>query len=107
MRYRRWRIYGERGLAGEHAAVWLFGETVTLEYADTALAQYKVEYEPDERHIRALTEPHLFPARFAALQPFLWDDLSGVEWRVVLRLHPYKKRRARVQDATVQERLFP
>jgi transposase InsO family protein len=107
VRYRRWRIYGERGLAGEHAAVWLFGETVTLEYADTALAQYKVEYEPDERHIRALTEPHLFPARFPVLQPFLWDDLSGVEWRVVLRLHPYKKRRARVQDATVQERLFP
>ena len=106
VRYRRWRIYGERGLAGEHAAVWLFGETLTLAYTDTALAQYKVSYEPDERHIRALTEPHLFPTQFPSPQPFLWD-MGNVEWRVVLRLRPYKERRKRTQSAALQERLFP
>jgi hypothetical protein len=106
VRYRRWRIYGERGLAGEHVAVWLFGETLTLAYTDTALAQYKVSYEPDERHIRALTEPHLFPTQFPSPPPFLWD-MGDVEWRVVLRLRPYKERRKRTQSAALQERLFP
>jgi len=80
---------------------------VTLEYTDTALAQYKVEYEPDERHIRALTESHLFPSRFPSPQPFLWDDMGDVEWRVVLRLRPYKSRRKRAPGAAVQEHLFP
>jgi len=106
VRYRRWRIYGERGLAGERAAVWLFGETLTLEYTDTALAQYKVAYEPDERHIRALTEPLLFPSRFPSPQPFLWD-MNEVEWRVVMRLRPYKQRQKRDQSLAIQERLFP
>lgn len=27
VRFRHWRVYGERGLAGDHAAVWLYGET--------------------------------------------------------------------------------
>ena len=27
VRFRHWRLYGERGLAGEQAAVWLYGET--------------------------------------------------------------------------------
>lgn len=66
-----------------------------------------MDYEPDERHIRALTEPHLFPARFPSPQPFLWDDMGAVEWRMVLRLCPYKKRRRRAQGVAMQERLFP
>ncbi len=32
LRYKRWRIYGERGLAGERGAVWLFGEVLTVAY---------------------------------------------------------------------------
>ena len=27
VRFRHWRVYGERGVAGEHAAVWLSGST--------------------------------------------------------------------------------
>ncbi len=26
VRFRHWRVYGERGVAGEQAAVWLYGE---------------------------------------------------------------------------------
>jgi len=33
VRYRRWRLYGERGLAGAEAAVWVLGETLSIEYA--------------------------------------------------------------------------
>jgi hypothetical protein len=62
----------------------------------------------DERHNRALTEPPLFPTRFRSPQPFLWN-MSDVEWRVVLRLRPYKRRpqHGQWQSAAVQERLFP
>ena len=34
VRFRHWRLYGERGLAGERAAVWVWDETLTIEYAD-------------------------------------------------------------------------
>ncbi len=33
LRFRHWRLYGERGLAGERAAVWVWDETLTIEYA--------------------------------------------------------------------------
>jgi hypothetical protein len=35
LRFRHWRLYGERGLAGERAAVWVDGKTLTVEYATT------------------------------------------------------------------------
>jgi hypothetical protein len=33
VRFRRWRIYGERGLAGDEGAVWLKGENLTVHFA--------------------------------------------------------------------------
>jgi hypothetical protein len=32
VRFRHWRLYGERGLAGEQAAVWVWDDEVTVEY---------------------------------------------------------------------------
>jgi len=105
LRYKRWRVYGERGLAGRQRSVWLFGEVLTVAFEDETLAQYRVRYEPDERHIKALTEPRLFETRYPSPQPFLWG-LGNVEWHTVLRLRPYKKRQRRVAVGG-QERLFP
>lgn len=34
LRFRHWRLYAERGLAGKPAAVWLCGETLTIEVRD-------------------------------------------------------------------------
>jgi hypothetical protein len=105
VRYRCWRIYAERGLAGRRAAVWLFGETLTLEFKEEALAQYQVAYEPDERHIRQITTPLLFEHRFPALQPFLCD-VSDVPWHMVRRMPPPAARRTRPAEAA-QLPLFP
>ena len=41
----------------EHAAVWLYGETLTIEFADEPLARYRVRYQPDKKHLRAIEEP--------------------------------------------------
>jgi hypothetical protein len=85
VRYVHWRLYGERGLAGAEAAVWALGETVTVEYGADALAQYQVAWEPDDRHIRAVTEVRLFETRHPSPQPYL-TELAGTEWQAALRL---------------------
>ena len=92
VRYRHWRLYGERGLIGADAAVWLFGDTLTIEYATETLAQYQVATVPTSRHIRQISEPHLFATQHRSPQPFL-DTLDVVEWHPVLRLVPYQPRR--------------
>jgi hypothetical protein len=71
VRFRHWRVYGERGLAGRHGAAWLFGEVLSLTYKDELLAQYQVAYSPDGRHLQVVREPRLFPNRFPATQGYL------------------------------------
>lgn len=95
VRFRRWRLYGERGLTGREAAVWLFGETLTLDYADEPLAQYHVAFEPDEQHLRDVSEPRLFEHRYPSPQPVLWEVPNG-EWHLAIRLPPPRPRRLRV-----------
>src|SRR5207237_5723100 len=88
VRFRHWRVYGERGLARERAAVWLYGESLTLEFADEPLAQYKVRYQPDKAHLLAVEAPLLFETPYRSAQLPLWE-LSDTEWLKVLRRPPY------------------
>ena len=104
LRFRHWRLYGERGLAGERAAVWLDGETSTVEYATEALAQYRVAYGSDGRGLREVDEPRLFPTRYPSPQPFL-PPLGEVTWHPARRLAPYRARRASAGEGH-QIRLF-
>jgi len=92
LRYKRWRIYGERGLAGQRGAVWLFGEVLTVAYGDEQLAQYRVQYTSKGRQLAAVTNPQLFASGHPPLQPPLWD-MAEVEWHLVLRLPPYRPRK--------------
>lgn len=103
LRFRHWRIYGERGLAGRHGAAWLFGEVLSLTYEDELLAQYQVAYAPDGRHIHALSQARLFPNRYPSPQGYL----PGLEadWPLTLHLPPLAPRR-RVAAPSVQGRLF-
>jgi len=91
IRFRHWRLYGERGLARKKAAVWLYKETLTLEFADQPLAQYAVAYEPDHRHVRGVTDCRLFETPFHSPQRSLWE-LGEHEWLKVVRLSPYHAR---------------
>jgi putative transposase len=104
VRFRHWRVYGEHGLARERAAVWLYGETLTLEYADELLAQYKVRYQPDKAHLLTVAEPHLFATPYQSPQLPLWE-LSDAEWLKVLRRPDYAPRMPR-RAAPVQPPLF-
>lgn len=67
------------------ATVRKSSQTLTLEFAEEALARYRVEFAPDDEHFGAVTEPRLFAHRFASLQPQLWELRDG-EWHTVLPL---------------------
>jgi len=56
LRFRRWRVYAERGLPGQQDAVWLYAEHLTMVYRDEPLAQYQVAYQPDKRHLKAVVK---------------------------------------------------
>ena len=104
VRFRHWRLYGERGLAGEQAAVWVWDDELTIEWASDTLAQYRVTYEADGRHLREVGEPRLYASGHASPQPFL-SPLDAVVWHPARRLAPYRLRRRRRKEAQ-QERLF-
>ena len=96
IRFRRWRLYGGRGLVKQTAAVWLTGEQVLLSYSDEPLAQYTVTYAPDGRHFAAVREEHLFVTAFQSPQPPLWEPHEG-EWVRVLPLPaPLPRRQQRI-----------
>ena len=85
VRFRRWRLYGERGLARQRAAVWLTGEQLVLSYSDEPLAQYAVTYAADGRHFAAVQEEQLFVTAFGSPLPPLWEPGEG-EWLRVMPL---------------------
>jgi len=103
-RFRHWRVYGERGLARERAAVWLYGETLTLEYADEPLAQYRLRYHPDKAHLLTVEAPLLFETPYRSPQLALWE-LSDGEWLKVIR-RPDNAPRAPRRAVPIQPTLF-
>ncbi len=104
VRFRHWRLYGEQGLRGEQLAVWLYGEHLTVAFADEPLAQYRVSYQPDKRHLKTVTEPHLFETPFRSTQLPLWE-LGDGDWLKVLRAPEYAPRKGR-PSLPPQARLF-
>jgi hypothetical protein len=97
LRFRHWRLYGERGLAGARAAVWVHGEALTIEYGTDTLAQYRVAVEADGHRLREVGQPRFFATAHASPQPFL-VPLDEVEWHPVQQLAPYRPRRSRADD---------
>jgi len=92
VRFRHWRLYGEFGLARTRAAVWLYKETLTIEFAEEPLSQFAVAYQPDKRHFRQITDPRRFETRFQSRQQPLWPE-GEIEWHLVRRLAEYARRR--------------
>src|SRR5215218_10561823 len=95
----RFRLYGEEGLAGKDAALWLQEETLSVEYAGESLSSYEVRHDTagsGASRLREVTTPTLFET-FCALRQLRLFDLAealGEEgWLKVLRLDDYAARR--------------
>ena len=104
VRFRHWRLYGERGLAGERAAVWMAGETLTIESRSEALIQYRVALEPDGQRLREVATPTPLPHSHPSPQPFL-APLDETAWHPARKQAPYRPRRKR-KPGMPQEPLF-
>ena len=104
LRFRHWRLYGERGLASDQVAVWRSGESLTIAFADEPLAQYAVTYQPDQRHLVQVTEQHLFETPYRSPQLPLWEGRAD-DWLTVIRVPPYAPRRSKPEAVTQQTRL--
>ncbi len=90
-RFRRWRLYGEQGVAGDQAAVWLYGDLLTLEFADAPLAQYLVTYAPNHVQLRSAIPLRRFETPYQSPQLSLWD-LQPHKWHLALPLPAYAPR---------------
>jgi hypothetical protein len=53
--------------------VWLYGETLTVSFVETALAEYWVSYQPHLIHLRTVEEPHRFVTPYHSPQLPLCD----------------------------------
>jgi len=104
IRFRHWRLYAERGLAGARAAVWVSGETLTLAYETETLAQYRVALEADGRGLKAVDEPRFLATDHGSPQPFL-PLVEDVAWEPAQRLSSYRARHVSA-GASRQEPLF-
>ncbi len=107
VRFRHWRLYGELGLAHQQATLWLYGETLTLEFANTPLSQFTVSYQPDKQHFRQVSDPHRFETQYRSPQLELWGQ-EAVAWHLVQRLPDYAQRPSSLaaSPALVQMLLF-
>jgi transposase len=102
VRFRHWRLYGELGLSGKRAAVWLYKETLTIEFAEEPLSQFAVDYQPDKKHLRHVTNPRRFETRYQSPQMSLWPE-GEVEWHLVRRGPEYASRPRASPTPTVKQ----
>src|SRR5438270_3222936 len=59
IRFRRWRFYAAEGLAREQVQVSIYTSTLKIEYQDTELAFYTMEWAEDSKHIKEVKNPRL------------------------------------------------
>lgn len=108
----RWKLYGEEtygeeALARHPAVIWLHGEALTIEHAETPLVQYGVQYQPDKKHFRDVPTAERFQTPYHLLQGQLWE-LDEKLWKLATRLPAYAPRKRRPgSPGAMQDPLFP
>jgi putative transposase len=99
--FRRWKLYGEEGLARQPAVIWLHGDALTVEHEETPLAQYTVRYQPDHKHFKDVPETKRFETPYRSPQSQLWE-LDDSLWHLAKRLPEYAPRKRRKKSTALQ-----
>ncbi len=84
VKFKHWRFYGERGLAGEDVSVWVYEGNLKVEYQATALSLYELSIEKGTGKIAEVTNARRLETHFRSPQLDLWQ-LSDTEWLLALR----------------------
>jgi hypothetical protein len=105
--WKRWRVYGEEGLAGGEAALWLREKTLTVEHAGEPLSRYTVGFSASTGKPRAVARPVLFGTAIALPQPRLFglEVLGEGGWLKTLRLEDYAP--GKVRPGSLQQSPLP
>jgi putative transposase len=104
VRFRNWRLYGERGLVDQPASVWVTEEEVTIQFAEEPLARYGITYQRDHRHFRQVIAKRVFETTYQSPQPPLLE-LGPDGWLLAIE-QPMHRRRRRRRSSPVQAELF-
>jgi hypothetical protein len=72
-------------LERQRVAVWLYKDQLTVEFRDTSLVAYTVEYQPDGKHLRDVKNPQVYTTQYRTSQLPLWQ-LSDDEWLKIVRV---------------------
>lgn len=105
VRFRHYRLYAEPGLEQRRVAVWLYQEQLSIAFNDSLLVQYQVDYQPDHKHFRTVTNPRMYETQYRSPQLPLWQ-FGDAEWLKILRLPPLKIRRKRQPSTATQQQFF-
>jgi transposase len=88
LRFHDWKLYGERGLANEEVAVWVYEGTLKVEYKAITLSRYTVELQEDRRHLKQVSRPRLAETPFRSAQLTLFD-LGPDQWLLFWHVQPH------------------
>lgn len=84
VKFKHWKFYGERGLAGEDVSVWVYERNLKVEYQATALSLHELSIEKDTGEIAEVKHSRRLETLFRSPQLDLWQ-VSETEWLLALR----------------------
>ena len=99
-KFRNFLLYGEQGLAGRETLINIFQDTLAVEYENSPLSKYSVEWQPDDRHLLRVGNPRLYHHPYQSSQLPLWKS-NEVEWHVIIRCEQKAQRRRRTTRSFV------
>ena len=97
VRFKKWRFFGEDGLAGSEVSVWMYEGTLTIAYQATTLSEYQLNFSPDHKQIEQVKHPRRIETHFVSPQLHLWRR-GEAEW--LLARHPTRTKQATDQAPT-------
>ena len=104
VRFKNWRFFGENGLAGADVSVWVYENTLKVEYQATTLSLYSVRLDSDQQ-ITEVKNARRLETHFRSPQLDLWQ-ISDTEWLLALRRPELIARKKRGKIVTLAEQLI-
>jgi hypothetical protein len=65
--------------------IWLYGQTLTLEYGNVPLTQFTVSFQSDKKRFRTVKLLQRFETQYRSPQLSLWSE-EEVKWLLARRL---------------------
>jgi len=102
IRFQDWRLYGERGLAHQPVSVWVYEDTLKVEYQTVTLSTYGVKRSDDHKRVVQVRNPRVTETIFRSPQLALFD-LGPDEWLLYWKAPSYAPRRRHAPGSNITQ----